>query len=193
MEEHLATWLALTAELHNNSICHASNPYYTAHICKSKSFISSVPHTDHVLFCLHFISNSPISLSSHFYLFIFLFFLLLLSHQLSHKWMQKLFIGQMQDSHTYKPKLKNTRRLSNTTLSTWMKTHSACWEKHKWLTMPENARAYMHTHTLVHLLNTLVWYPFSSEMHACWCVYISVNVRVCKVTLEKRHCESTEG
>lgn len=49
----------------------------------------------------------------------------------------------------------------------------------------------MHTHSLIYLPNTLLWYPFSFEMYVC--VYISVNVCVRMVTLEKRHCESTEG
>lgn len=84
--------------------------------------------------------------------------------------------------HTLTSAKTHTRTLSNTTLSTWRKTHTAQrqanTEQRKWLTMSKNACAYTHMHTLIYLLNTLHWYPFSSEMY-CMPVYISVNVCVC--------------
>lgn len=171
---------------------------------RTSAFISSIFYSANVLFCLHVISQfwSPLSFFYH-YPTLFFLFLFLLSYQsgsythfvLPH-WLQKLFISQMHAAHTHKRKNTHTRTLSNTTLSTWRKTHTAQrqanTEQRKWLTMSKNACAYMHMHTLIYLLNTLHWYPFSSEMY-CMPVYISVNVCVGMVTPEKRHCVSTEG
>ena len=100
-------------------------------------------------------------------------------------------------AHTHKHKNTYECRVTQD-IARQTKTHNAQTnsEQRKWLTMPQNACAYAHVHTLIYLLNTLLWYPFSSSvMCMCvWvCVYISVNVRVRMVTLEKRHCESTEG
>lgn len=74
--------------------------------------------------------------------------------------------------------------LSNTTLSTWMKTHCTHTGKHLAEWMINNARKCMCTCKL----SFISWTHCYGILSALRCVYISVNAHVRMVTLERRHC-----